>query len=292
MTSLVSSRSGFGNINTTRNIRAVQLGQVSIVGVISSILSRRKKVESRHSAVAMPMFSHVSPPDIGAALDWIRQRFPDCPPIGHPDGSDNTFTASIPGGQIGITFVPAAIPSGDLDGPTALAWHWPSAGVAVQQHVAHEICFASSSEMDRVALRLLHSRVIAGIAAVGQASAVYVGSSMLIREGPVYVADIEQADRDNLPVFSWLGFIPVAGDRGQSVYTTGLREFELLELEIRNSSLQWDGLFEFLANIAHYEIASSIQIGDGETVGLSEDRLLVTHQSSEFIPDTTVACIS
>jgi hypothetical protein len=271
----------------------VQLGQVSIVGVISSILSRRKKVESRHSAVAMPMFSHVSPPDIGAALDWIRQRFPDCPPIGHPDGSDNTFTASIPGGQIGITFVPAAIPSGDLDGPTALAWHWPSAGVAVQQHVAHEICFASSSEMDRVALRLLHSRVIAGIAAVGQASAVYVGSSMLIREGPVYVADIEQADRDNLPVFSWLGFIPVAGDRGQSVYTTGLREFELLELEIRNSSLQWDGLFEFLANIAHYEIASSIQIGDGETVGLSEDqRLLVTHQSSEFIPDTTVACIS
>lgn len=134
-----------------------------------------------------------------------------------------------------------------------------------------------------------HSR----IAAVGKASAIYVGASLLVREGQAYIADIEQADRDNPPVFSWLGFNRVAEEQGHFAYTTGLREFGLLDLEVRHSPLQWDGLIEFLANIAQYAIANNVQIGDGETVGLSdEQRLLVRHLSSEFIPETTVACIS
>jgi hypothetical protein len=263
------------------------------MGIVSSIFGRKKPAEPRHSALAMPMFAHASPPNIDAALAWVRERFPDCPAIGQPEGSDDTFTAAIPGGQIGGTFVSAPIPPGDLEGPTALAWHWPSATVDVERHVAHEICFASSSEMDRVALRLLHSRVIAGVAAVSKASGVYVGSSLLVREGQAYVADIEQSDRDSLPIFSWLGFNPVAEEPGRSAYTTGLREFGLLELEVRHSSLQWESLFEFLANVAQYQIANNLQIGDGETVGGSEDeRLQVRHLASQYIPDTKVACIS
>jgi hypothetical protein len=192
-----------------------------------------------------------------------------------------------------MTFVSAPVPSGDLEGPKALAWHWPSASAVVAEHVAHEICFASSSELDFIALRLLHSRVIAGIAAVGSATAVYVGSSLLVREGRAYVADIEEASRENLPLFSWLGFNPAQEESGRSAYTSGLREFGLLELEARNSAMQWPELFEFLANVAHYELSTNVQIGDGETVGGSEsERIVVRHLRSRFIPDTTVACIA
>lgn len=263
------------------------------MGLIRSIFDRRKSRKPQANALAMPMFAHRSPPDIAAALAWVRERFPDCPPIGPAEGSDDTITASIPGGQIGMTFVSAPVPSGELEGPTALAWHWPSASSVVAQHVAHEICFAGSSELDLIALRLLHSRVIAGIAAVGSATAIYIGSSLLVREAEAYIADIEQASSENLPLLSWLGFNPVQEESVRSAYSSGLREFGLLELEVRNSALEWPELFEFLANVAHYEIANGVQIGDGETVGGSDsERIVVRLMASRFLPDTTVACIA
>ena len=263
------------------------------MGNIRSNYGRSRARKPQVTALAMPMFAHRSPPDIAGALTWVRERFPDCPPIGALEGSDDTFTASIPGGQIGMAFVSAPVTSGDLEGPTALAWHWPSASATVAAHVAHEICFANSPELDFIALRLLHSRVIAGIAAVGSATAVYVGSSRLVREGQAYIAHIEQASRENLPLLSWLGFNPAEEESGRSAYTSGLGEFGLLELEIRNSALQWPDLFEFLANVAHYELATNVQIGDGETIGGSEsERIVVRHLRSRFIPDTTVARIA
>ena len=120
-------------------------------------------------------------------------------------GEDNTYTAAIPGGQFGVTHVPAAVPKGDLEWPVDRAWHWKSAATTVERHIAHEICFAASSDLDAIELRLLHSRIIAGLAVTGGASAVYVGSASLVRDAVAYIDDLENSSHDNLPLLSWGG---------------------------------------------------------------------------------------
>jgi hypothetical protein len=263
------------------------------MGIIRALFGRRNSESSRVSALAMSMIPHVRPPDVGSVIAWVREQFDDCPPIGDPQGSEHTFTAEIPGGQIGFTHVPAPIPSGDLDGPIAFAWHWPTAAEVIADHTAHEICFASSTVLNSIELHLLHSRVIAGVVEISGASGVYVGSSLLAREAEKFLADIKEGTSENLPLLSWLGFNPVAGESTRSGYTTGMRDFGMLELEIRDSALEWAKLLECLANIAHYELISGLQIGDGETVGSSEsERIEVHHTESIFIPDTRVAWIA
>jgi hypothetical protein len=52
-------------------------------------------------------------------------------------------------------------------------------------------------------------------------------------------------------------------------------------------------LFEFLANLAHYQLAFGIQVGDGATVGGSDDeRIVVRHVKSRFTSNERVAQIN
>lgn len=264
----------------------------SRMSILRRLFGRAPKPKRQNTALAMPLFLTQDPPDIREALRWVRERFPDSSSFGEPDGEAETFTVAIPGGQLGMTFVPMPVPANDLLGPNTLAWHWPSAASVVAGHVAHQILFASSSELDYIELRLLHSRVIAGIVACGHACGVYVGSGMLVREGGAYVQDNLAADRDNLPLLSWIGFNPVMDGGSRSAYTTGLSDFGLLELEVRTFKGDFAETFELLADIAHYQITSGVQIGDGETVGGSDaERIVVRHLASRYIPKTTVACI-
>lgn len=241
----------------------------------------------------MPLFRHASPPDVDAALRWVRTRFPDSPLIGPLMGEDNTYTAAIPGGQFGLTHVPAALPKGDLEWLVDRAWHWNSAAATVERHIAHEICFAASSDLDAIELGLLHSRIIAGLAATGGASAVYVGSASLVRDDVAYIDDLDNSSHDNLPLLSWVGFNPVNVDGWCAAFTTGLGDFGLLEVEMQSRRREWPDLFEFLANLAHYQLASGIQVGDGETVGRSDgERIVVRHVKSRFTSNERVAQVN
>jgi len=77
-----------------------------------------------------------------------------------------------------------------------------------------------------------------------------------------------------------------------SAYTTGLAEFGLLELEVRHSPLPWTTLLGTMADIAHHQIVSGIQIGDGDSVGESDSDLhRVRHTRSRFLRKATVALI-
>jgi len=252
-----------------------------------------KKSSGTVSALAMPFFPTGAEPDIQHAIDWVRTRFPDSESIEDVDTKDGAMTAEIPGGRLGVVHVPAQIPRDDLEGPLALAWHWPGAQEAIEGHESHAVCFASSSVLPLIAVRLFHSRFVAGLAATAGASGVYVGSALLVREPTEFISEVQQANAESLPLLCWVGFNPVGDGEERSGYTTGMKDFGLLELEIRHAQLGWSELMDFLVNIAHYEITSGIQIGDGETLGFSEtDRRQVQHVSSEFIPDATVALIT
>ena len=230
--------------------------------------------------------------DPAAAVRWLKEHYPGLPPITDLSTENLATTGKIPGGTVGLINVPSPVPAADLEGAIALAWHWPEAAEVVPRHRSHVICFASSSTMSLLDLRLLHTALVAAVTATTNASGVYLGDALMVREASAYLDEARAASHDDLPLLIWVGFNPVKTAGGHSAYTTGLTAFNLLELEIRDTELAWPALLSFMADVARYEIAGAVQVKDGETVGGSEtERIRVRHKPSAFIPDMTVAVI-
>ena len=93
-----------------------------------------------------------------------------------------------------------------------------------------------------------------------------------------------------MPVPMWLRFQPVrASDDEVGVYTIGMRQFGLMDIEVDRCKMNPQELIEFVSNIASYLIQSGPVIEDGNTVGGDEnERILVRHRPSMIDPTRLV----
>jgi hypothetical protein len=255
---------------------------------------RRKEPpqESRTTALAMVLLPESAAVDGTVVLEHLRTQWSDVPRVAEISTEEGVTTARIPGGIVALGYIPAPVPAGDLEGPAAVAWHWPTAQAELARHRGHVIVHASSTSLDPLDLRLLHTKLVASVVATADAIGVYVGGAMLVRSAEDYLDDAREASREDLPLLLWIGFNLVSEDAELSVYTTGLGDFGLLELEIRRSSRPAPELFGTLADVANYQISTGRVLRDGDTFGASEtDRHRVRHTESEFMSGTTVAVL-
>src|SRR5262245_61327995 len=170
---------------------------------------RQKKVQEPNHSLVMVLLRGTSAPDMDAAFSYLRDNWPNLPSILEIENEGPVTSARISGGSINVVHVPAPVPEGDLEGPTALAaWHWPTARADVAQQRGHLIVHAMSTELDRVDLRLLLTKFAAAMVAVFDSIGVYVGDALLVRSAKDYLEAALEADRENLPLLLWVGFNP------------------------------------------------------------------------------------
>jgi hypothetical protein len=256
------------------------------------LFGRDKARSAASQAIAMIMLDNGEAFRATNAFDHFAKHWPDLPSVGDRETRDAACVANIPGGTLGLVHIPMPIPAGDLVGPVAVAWHWPDAPKSVAAHSGHVIVHAASTTLDAIELRLLLTKLAASVLTVGHGSGAYIGDAMLVRSAQDYLGDAHQASRENLPLFSWIGFNPVNENGALSAYTTGLTAFGLPELEVRGSALPAAELFGSLADIVNYELSSGQTLKDGDTFGASEsDRKRVRYRASAFIPGMTVAAL-
>ena len=262
------------------------------MSLLRRLLRREKPRSASNQALVMVLLGDDEAFHGPAALDHLAAHWADLPSVVGRDGRDAATVANIPGGMIGLMHVPMPVPAGDLEGPVAVAWHWPEAAQVVPAHRAHVIVHAGSTTLGALDLRLLVTKLAASVLSVSGGVGVDVGDAMLVRSAADYLSDAAEATRDNLPILSWVGFNPVGEDGRLSAYTTGLTAFGLPELEVRESALTPPELFGTLADLANYELSTGKVLRDGDTFGASEtDRTRVRYRPSAFIPDTTVAAL-
>ena len=209
-----------------------------------------------------------------------------------PEGTGPTTVAwSFPGGSLELAHIPMPIPWGDLDWPVRTAWHWPAADTELRTHSAHVVVFVGSDRLSVIEVNLQLVRAVASvIAACPDAVGVYYGNASVVIEPGQYLEEAREASLDNLPIALWLGLHLVSGERGLTAYTTGMKMFDLLNLEVHDTTMTPSSLLGLLVNVAHYEISAGIQIDDGETVGGSADeRIGIRHRPSRF-GEGAVAC--
>ena len=263
------------------------------MSLLKGLFGRRSKESKQQgtAALVMPLLP-AGDVDWRAVFAHAARISPDFSQATAPHVEGPVATADIAGCAVAASLMPIPVPSNDLAGPIAAAYHWPDAATAIAAHEQHAIIFAKSDTADAVDLHLLASRLAAATLEVAGGIGMYVGHAMLVRDAIGYISDISSASRQDVPVRAWIGFNAVNDDDALSVYTTGLTAFGFRELEIRRTSVDPGNAINRLMNVASYQLETGRVIKDGETIGYSEtERHNVRYARSAFIPKMEVAVI-
>lgn len=254
---------------------------------------RRKQKESvAANALAMVLLPAERMLDAAAVFDYLRAQWTDLPSVTDVQTKEGATSASIPGGSVGLVQIAMPVTSAELAGPSAVAWHWRTAAEDIARHRSHVIVFAGSTTLSAVDLHLLHSKLVAAVAATTEAIGVYMGDAMLVRGAADYVNEARAASREALPMMLWVGFNPMVENGMVSAYTTGLTGFGLPELEVRRSARPAAEVLGTMADAASYQLQTGRQLRHGDTFGFSEsERIPIRHMRSDFLPNAKVAVL-
>jgi len=213
------------------------------------------------------------------------RHFPDAPAL-TAEATATSVSVRSEAVTFSIALSPDPIPWSELLGPCETAWHWPQATKRLQQHSAHLTVTATSTTLDVIDLTLALTRVVAVAALSAPALGLYWEAAMQVHQVKDFVREAEAANRAQLPLYIWLRFGLVREDDGStSLYTTGLAELGLMEVELTHSPLDPQTLVDRAFNIAHYLLERGPVLEDGHTIGISaHEKFDVKHAPSMLDP--------
>jgi hypothetical protein len=111
---------------------------------------------------------------------------------------------------------------------------------------------------------------------------VYWGAGQVANSRQTFLEILQDASPESLPLNLWVRFQPFENeDKSIGLYTCGLEQFDLMNIEVDQCRWQPMKLLEFIYDIAHYLVDNGPVIGDGDNVG--EDggqRILVKYHAS------------
>lgn len=182
-----------------------------------------------------------------------------------------------------LAHMPAPIPGQEAEENADRNFLWKNGRKEAARHRSHVIVtnisagdetpVQSAMEVSRLALVALD--LFDGIG-------VYWGNASVSNSRDVFEEFCQEMSEEHVPVPVWLRFQLVRPSEGEvGMYTLGMRQFGLMDIEVDRCAWEPSDLFEFVSNIAHYLIQSGPVIADGNTVGGSaEERILVRHRPS------------
>ncbi|WNG36299.1 DUF4261 domain-containing protein [Archangium violaceum] len=226
----------------------------------------------------------------GALLAFLQDNWKDLPRPKEVSHEGDTLSFELGGAIVTLTLMRVPIPWGDLEGPARAAWHWPEATERLKVHLGHVIVAVLAPGMDRVSTMLLLTRVVASVAATADASGVYWGEGPVVNAPEDFVEEAKRTSRERLPLYLWLAFQLVRNPDGTfTLCTSGMKSFELMELEWVACRTKPAELVDRAFNFAHYLLDHGPVLKDGDTIGLSaQERFRVRHLPSVVEPSRTV----
>jgi len=223
--------------------------------------------------------------DAETLLRAYASTFPGAGALKHvPDESDadtlSLRTATI---TFKIGLLPSPIPAAQLDAAVEAAWYWPEAARALSRSRACAVISAQTEHADAIDSMFAITRVAAAFASVSSALGVLVPGAGLVHRVDDFVSEAATASREQLPLYLWVRFqLAEQADGTISLYTTGLAQFGLMELEFPHSPLEPQDMMDRAFNVAHYVLERGPVLSHGHTMGTSANEMFhVTHGASE-----------
>lgn len=182
-----------------------------------------------------------------------------------------------------LAHMPAPIPGGEASENADGNFLWANGKEEAETHQSHVIVTTMGANEEppiRSALSVTRLALVALRAFDG--IGVYWGNASVTNSREVFESFCEDISEEHVPVPVWLRFQLInPGKNKLGIYTLGMSQFGLMDIEIDECTMDVQEIFEFVSNIAHYLIQSGPVIADGNTVGgTEEERILVRHKPS------------
>lgn len=252
---------------------------------------RRKKIDSQGDKSSAedntPMFCFVlvkDSPEISAArANEIVRRI-----LGKDyslDLSDENIV-SVNKGQDTIGFLammPAPIPNAEAENHAEDNFLWPNGREEVAQHTCHVIVtIAGTGEHTPVEAVIGIAKLALVALELYDGLGVYWGNGNICNSRETFESFCEDISEEHVPLPAIMRFQFVSNDNDEvGLYTLGMNQFGLMEIEVDHSSMELSDLFEYVCNVAHYLVMSGPVIFDGNTIGSDEnEKITVRHQPS------------
>ena len=207
-------------------------------------------------------------------------------------GEENIITVTHGEDTLGfLAHMPAPIPGGEAEDNADGNFLWPNGKDEAAKHGSHVIVTnISGGEQTPVQSAIAVSRLALVALDVFDGIGVYWGNASVCNSRRVFEEFCESISEEHVPVPVWLRFQLVrASNDAIGLYTLGMPQFGLMDIEVDRCKMDLEEAFEFVSNIAHYLIQSGPVIADGNTVGGSdEERILVRHRPSMIDADRQV----
>lgn len=174
---------------------------------------------------------------------------------------------------VALAFMPAPVPHTDLDEIIGFNYLWKNAKEEIGQHTNHAIVSVMESDTDDVERFKILTKINASILRTAESAiGIYQGSQTLLLPKNLYLdfADF-LLDDDMLPIQLWV-YIGIINGEKNNIYTYGMKEFGKSEIEILDSPMDSDELYDFLIPVLNYILESDVTLKDGETIGFSKEQ--------------------
>lgn len=184
---------------------------------------------------------------------------------------ENSLFIGLGGHPAAVGLMPVAIPWSDLEGPCATAWWWPEANERMRNHNSHLLVFLGGDTGNPIQRHIALTHLTAAVASHTNSQGIYWGGGRLVHASEVFIEQAQNLSPGDLPLYLWIDFrIELNDDGSYRLFTTGMKEFGKMEIEIPHSRRHPDEVVNFARSIADYMITRNPTIRDGHTIGRSE----------------------
>lgn len=187
-----------------------------------------------------------------------------------------------------LAHVPVPIPNGEAEDNAERNFLWPNGKEEAAEHRSHVIVTnVGTDEQTPIQSAITLSRLTLVALKLFDGIGVYWGNASVCNSRGVFEDFCQDMSEEHVPVPVWLRFQLVRAARDAAgIYTLGMQQFGLMEIEVDRCAMDFQELFEFVSNIAHYLIQSGPVIADGNTVGGNDNERIVVRHRPSMIDDS------
>lgn len=232
--------------------------------------TQEPKSQESKILLAMPIFNNGDSFDVDKIIAHFESHW-GIKPL-DKEGNNEVASFKIDGETLALAEMQVQIPRADIEGTAQYAYNWPKALDDLKHHTGHAFATLMAGQKSRRERCEILSKVLYSIFKTSDAIGVYLGSESLLIPKKQYIDSMDLLENGDFPVSLWVYIGLRKLETGNCAYTYGLKEFNKQEIEIVNSKLSLEDLYEFLLNICAYIITSDVTLKSGETIGLSQEQ--------------------
>jgi hypothetical protein len=182
-----------------------------------------------------------------------------------------------------LALMPAPIPNEEAENNAEDNFLWPNGREEAAKHTCHVIVtIAGSGDYSPTQAVIAIARLALIALELFDGIGVYWGHGSVCNNRETFENFCEEMSEEHIPLPAVVRFQFVStSDDEHGLYTLGLNQFGLMEIEVDHATMELSDLFEYVCNVAHYLVLSGPVISDGNTIGSDEDeQIVVRHQPS------------